>query len=115
MAAMTQRSSRPTLKQRFSPHPANAPRTGWQRFNRAKTDSGWPLLLANLAGFTAFSIYSVNEALAGSLFFSVGSITFILGALRTGHVMLCVAQGKTGITASGEAIPAEPSERDRLF
>ncbi|GAA2837717.1 hypothetical protein GCM10010441_72530 [Kitasatospora paracochleata] len=95
------------------------PRTALQRFNRAKTDSGWPLLLANFALFVVLGAYSLNAAASGSFLFTVLSVNLVLGALRTGHVMLCVAQGKTGLTATGERIAVDvttdPSQRARLF
>lgn len=109
LAAVTNRSSRTTLRQRFSPHPLSFPRTTWQRFSRAKTDSGWPLLMANFSGFILLATCSIYEATSGSFFYTVLSVSFVLGVLRTGHVILCVAHGKTGLTAAGKPI-TEPSD-----
>lgn len=116
---MTERPPRPTLKQRFSPHPPSSPRNAFQRFNRAKTDSGWPLLLANFAIFAGLAGYGLRAAASGSTLFTVLSVTFVLGVLRTGHVMVCVARGMTGLTADGAPVPAvrrdDPDQRPRLF
>ncbi|WP_354645232.1 hypothetical protein [Kitasatospora camelliae] len=95
----------------------SAPRTTWQRFNRAKTDSGWPLLIVNFTLFILLSALALPRAMSGSFFFTYLSVGFTLGVLRTGYVMMCVAQGKTGLTATGEPIAADvaPDQRARLF
>ena len=111
MPGMTERSSNGTLRQRFSPHPMTMPRTAWQRANRAKTDSGWPLLIANFAYFTLLAAGMLTIAGSGvlrqSVVFYFLAYPSVVGMVRTGYVMICVAQGKTGQLA-----PVSPQTSD---
>ncbi|MFJ1706482.1 hypothetical protein [Kitasatospora sp. NPDC088346] len=117
---MAQRSPRPTLKQRFGPYPVGGPRTAWQRLDRARTDSGWPLLSVNIATYALFAGYSVDRALAGSVLFSVLAAAFTVGFVRTAYVMLTVARARTTRAAVPRAAtavapatdsPAAPADR----
>ncbi|MEV4616012.1 hypothetical protein AB0K43_25970 [Kitasatospora sp. NPDC049258] len=105
---MAQRSPRPTLKQRFGPYPLGGPRTTWQRLDRARTDSGWPLLTVNLATYALFAAYALDRAAAGSVLCTVLGAAFALGAVRTSYVMLCVARGRTAAP-----VAAAPAQADR--
>lgn len=74
--------------------------------------------MANFTGFVLFAAVGIQRAFSGSIFFAVLSVSFVLGVARTGYVMLCVAQGKTGVTASGDPIHDirdAPSQRPRLW
>ncbi|MER8183579.1 hypothetical protein [Kitasatospora sp. NPDC094015] len=94
---MAQRPQRPTLKQRFGPYPLGGPRTTWQRLDRARTDSGWPLLTVNLATYALFAGYALTR---GPLLWAGLGAAFALGAVRTCYVMLCVARGRTTAPAA---------------
>ncbi|WP_371498928.1 hypothetical protein OG871_23295 [Kitasatospora sp. NBC_00374] len=101
---MAQRPPRPTLKQRFGPHPVGGPRTIRQRLNRSATDSGWPLLTVNIATYALFAGYALDRALAGSVLFPVLGAAFTLGFVRTAYVMLHVA--RTAAARSAATRPA---------
>ncbi|WP_457030052.1 hypothetical protein [Kitasatospora sp. P5_F3] len=75
------------------------PRTTWQRLNRAKTDSGWPLLLINFCYFAVLLTLTLTWTASGTWLYVFPAVALGLGLLRTGYVILCVAQGKTGLTA----------------
>jgi hypothetical protein len=99
MCPMTQRSFVGEVKRRFSPHPTQIPRTTWQKLNRAKTDSGWLLLGLNFFTFALFAvtfIFTATSVHAFSVFYWWLSVGCILGLLRTGQVMVCVARGGAG-------------------
>ncbi|MGW1070761.1 hypothetical protein ACWD4F_40480 [Streptomyces aureus] len=96
---MTQRSSAGAFKRRFSPHPTQVPRTTWQKFVRAKTDSGWPLLVLNFLAYALFVVTFIHLALAAhvlSVIYWWLSVGCVLDLLLTGHVMVCVARGQAG-------------------
>ncbi|MEU4087296.1 hypothetical protein [Streptomyces aureus] len=96
---MTQRSSAGALKRRFSPHPTQVPRTPWQKFVRAKTDSGWPLLVLNFLRSAVFVVIFIDSALAAHALAPIYwwlSVGWVLDLLLTGHVMVCVARGQAG-------------------
>jgi hypothetical protein len=51
--------TRSDLRAADQPYPILTPRSTWERFNMAKTDSGWPLLIANLLiGVAATSVFT---------------------------------------------------------
>ncbi|MFF3613215.1 hypothetical protein [Streptomyces sp. NPDC002580] len=108
---MTQRSSTGGFKRRLSPHPSHTPRTAWVRFNRPRTDSGWPLLMLNFLVSALFTAFFVESALSTRL---ISAVLWWLGVgsflelLWTGYVMTCVARGQTGQLAP-EAPPQAPT------
>ncbi|MGW1725012.1 hypothetical protein ACWCQK_18975 [Streptomyces sp. NPDC002306] len=96
---MAQRSFLGGLRRRLSPHPTDMPRTAWQKLNRAKTDSGWPLLALNLSMSGLLTAIFISWALSAQLLSTLLwwlSFGFLLDFLRTGHVMVCVARGQAG-------------------
>lgn len=97
---MSRRSVTSDLKRRFGPHPMHTPRTAWQRFNRAKTDSGWLLLLLNFLTLIVFGAIFTHLAISRhggiSTLYWYCSVGNFLGVLRTAYVMVCVARGQTG-------------------
>ncbi|WP_371493795.1 hypothetical protein OG871_02000 [Kitasatospora sp. NBC_00374] len=103
----------------FNPHPLTTPRTTWERLRLPKTDSGRPLLVANLAFHVLIAAVLGFAALTGpgSILYSAGAVSAVTGAVRTGYIMRFVARGETGVTADGEVIVADsdPSSRPRTF
>jgi hypothetical protein len=106
MGGMLTRSDRGTFEQRISPYPISTPRSAWERFNMAKTDSGWPLLIANLLlGVAAASVFTYLGASRSRLFLVFG-IAMTGHAIRTIYVMACVARGETDRLAPGSTAGA---------
>ncbi|MGW3917425.1 hypothetical protein ACWEBX_39030 [Streptomyces sp. NPDC005070] len=111
---MKQRSFMGRFKRQFSPHPTHVPRTAWQKLNRARTDSGWPLLTLNFFTSALFAALFMDWALSAHLlaalywWLSFGSV---IGLLRTGYVMLCVARGQAGQLAP--EVPGTSQDGDR--
>ncbi|MFF1640502.1 hypothetical protein ACFVXA_23290 [Streptomyces sp. NPDC058246] len=67
----------------------------------AKTDSGRPLLIANLLfGVAAASVFTYLGASRARLFLVFG-IALTGHAIRTIYVMICVARGETDQLAPG--------------
>ncbi|MEY9845220.1 hypothetical protein ABH940_002290 [Streptacidiphilus sp. BW17] len=99
---------RGTFEQRISPYPMWTPRSRLERFNRAKTDSGWPLLIANLLCSGACAVLFLEVAKPISLLCYVASMGLMANGLRTIYVMICVARGETDRLAPGcTPAPAE--------
>jgi hypothetical protein len=104
------------FKRRLSPHPARTPRTAWQRLNRVKTDSGWPLLIVNALVSATFTAYFLASALSTHLispFYWLMSVFSLPGLLRTGYVMTCVARGQRGQLAPEAPVASPDSGRYR--
>ncbi|MEU6271948.1 hypothetical protein ABZ871_05920 [Streptomyces populi] len=111
---MTQRSSSGRFKRRFSPHPTHVPRTAWQKLNRTGTDSGWPLLTLNFVITALVTALFMDLALSAhvlAVFYWWLSVGCVIGLLRTGYVMVCVARGRTGQLAP--EIPRTSPDSDR--
>jgi hypothetical protein len=117
MILMTQRSSMGELKRRLSPHPTKMPRTAWQKFNRAKTDSGWPLLVLNFCSSAFFAALFTHHAISAhllSVYYWWLSVGCFVRLLQTGYVMVCVVRGQVGRLAPAPEAPG-PSPDTRRY
>ncbi|GAA2749882.1 hypothetical protein GCM10010440_55970 [Kitasatospora cinereorecta] len=101
MGGVLTRSDRGIFEQRISPYPISTPRSTWERFNMAKTDSGWPLLIANLLLAAAAAGVLTYLGASRSRLFLVLGIAMIGHVIRTVYVMACVVRGGTDRLAPG--------------
>ncbi|MEV6840111.1 hypothetical protein AB0N17_37405 [Streptomyces sp. NPDC051133] len=102
-------SDRGTFQQRISPYPISTPRSTWERFNVAKTDSGWPLLIANLLlGAAAAGLCTYLSASRGRSFL-LFAVALAGHAVRTLYVMVCLARDESDRRTTGNAAEARRS------